>query len=91
MFLLQRYKNGAEKCSKNDVRFDFSDDSTLANQKIGKTIEKPLKELPWNQQNTSLRRDADFIKHIAGSEWPRREVTKDSLKAILLVDLTTVI
>ena len=25
-------------------------DSTLANQKTGKTIGKPLKELPWNQQ-----------------------------------------
>ena len=24
--------------------------STIANQKTGKTIEKPLKELPWNQQ-----------------------------------------
>ena len=26
------------------------DDSTLANQGAGKTIEKPLKELRWNQQ-----------------------------------------
>ena len=25
-------------------------DSTLSNQKTEKTIEKPLKELPWNQQ-----------------------------------------
>ena len=25
-------------------------DSTLANQKTGKTVEEPLKELPWNQQ-----------------------------------------
>ena len=28
----------------------FRDDSTLANQGAGKTIEKALKELPWNQQ-----------------------------------------
>ena len=27
------------------------DDSTLANQGAGKTIEKPLKDLRWNQQN----------------------------------------
>ena len=50
LFLLQRYKYGAKKCPKNQVRFDFWDDSTLANQKTGKIIEKPLKELPWNQQ-----------------------------------------
>ena len=31
-------------------------DSTLANQKTGKTIEKPLKELPWNQQFCSYIR-----------------------------------
>ena len=49
-FLLQRYKYGAKKCPKNHVRFDFWDDSTLANQKTGKTIENPLKELQRNQQ-----------------------------------------
>ena len=32
------------------IPFNFSDDSTLANQGAGKTIEKPLQELPWNQQ-----------------------------------------
>ena len=52
LFLLQRYKNGAIKCPKNHVRFNLGDDSTLANQKTGKTIEKTLKELPWNQQYT---------------------------------------
>ena len=43
LFLLQRYKYGAKKCPKNHVRFDFWDDSTLANQKIGnnrKTFER---------------------------------------------------
>ena len=38
----------------NHIRFDFWDDSTLANQEAGKTIEKPLKELPWNQQCVSI-------------------------------------
>ena len=28
-------------------------DSTLAKQITGKTIENPLEELPWNQQNSS--------------------------------------
>ena len=45
-------KNGPKKCLKNHIPFDFWDDSTLANQRAGKTIEKPLKELPWNQQYT---------------------------------------
>ena len=35
---------------KNHTSFHFRDDSTLANQGAGKTIEKPLKELPWYQQ-----------------------------------------
>ena len=35
-----------EKMSEKHIPFDFSDDSTLANQRAGKTIEKPLKELP---------------------------------------------
>ena len=41
----------AKKCLKNHISFDFLDDSTSTNQRAGKTIEKPLKELPWNQQN----------------------------------------
>ena len=41
--------NMARKMSENHIPFDFWDDSTLANQGAGKTIEKPLKELPWNQ------------------------------------------
>ena len=41
-----------EKMSENHIPFDFSDDSTFAKQGAGKTIEKPLKELPWNQQVT---------------------------------------
>ena len=49
-FLLRWNKYGAKKCLKNHIPFDFWDDSTLANQGAGKTIEKPLKELPWNQQ-----------------------------------------
>ena len=39
-----------EKCLKNHIPFDFWDDLSLTNQGAGKTIEKPLKELPWNQQ-----------------------------------------
>ena len=39
-----------EKCLKNHIPVDFWDDSTLANKEAGKAIEKPLKELPWNQQ-----------------------------------------
>ena len=50
LFLLRWNKNGAKKCLKNHIHFDFWDDSTLANQGAGKTIEKPSKELPWNQQ-----------------------------------------
>ena len=43
--------NGTKKCLKNHIPFNFWGDSTLANQGAGKTIEKPLKELPtWNQQ-----------------------------------------
>ena len=42
LFLLHRCKYGAKKCPKNHVRFDFWDDSTLVNQKTGKTIEKPF-------------------------------------------------
>ena len=46
LFLLQRYKYGTKKCPRNHFRFDFWNDSTLANQKTEKkTIEKPLKEL----------------------------------------------
>ena len=37
--------------SENHIPFDFWDDSTLANQGTGKTIEKPLKELPLNFGN----------------------------------------
>ena len=44
LFLLQRYKYGAKKCPENHVRFDFSQSENR------KTIEQPLKELPWNQQ-----------------------------------------
>ena len=50
LFLLRWNKNGAKKCLKNHIPFDFWDDSTSANQRAGKTIKKPLKELPWNQQ-----------------------------------------
>ena len=60
LFLLQRYKYGAKKCPKNRVRFDFWDNSTLADQKTGKTIEKPLKELPWNQQTSMIRQRNPF-------------------------------
>ena len=54
LFLLRWNKNGAKKCLKNHIPFDFLDDSTLANQGAGKTIEKPLKELLWNQQQIGL-------------------------------------
>ena len=53
LFLLQWNKCGAKKCLKNQIPFDFCDNSTLANQGAGKTIEKLLKELPWNQQSPS--------------------------------------
>ena len=46
LFLLRSNKYGA----RNYIPFDFWDDSTLANQGAGKTIKKPWKELPWNQQ-----------------------------------------
>ena len=38
-------------------------DSTLASQKTGKTIEKPLKELPWNQQCTSRMRSLPQLRN----------------------------
>ena len=50
LFLLRWNKYRAKKCLRNHIPFNFWDDSTLANQGAGKTIEKPLKELPWNQQ-----------------------------------------
>ena len=50
LFLLRWNKYGAKKCLQNHIPFDFWDDSTLANQGAGKTIEKPLNKLPWNQQ-----------------------------------------
>ena len=50
LFLLLWNKYGAKKCLKNHIPFGFWDDSNLANQGAGKTIEKPLKELPRNQQ-----------------------------------------
>ena len=43
-FLLRWNKYGAKKCLKNHIPFDYWDDSTLANQGAGKTIQKPLKE-----------------------------------------------
>ena len=51
LFLLRWNKHGAKKCLKNLIPFDFRDDSNLANQGARKTIEKPLKELLWNQQD----------------------------------------
>ena len=50
LFLLRWNRYGAKKCLQNHIPFDFWDDSTLANQGAGKTIEKPLNKLPWNQQ-----------------------------------------
>ena len=44
--LLHHWKYGTKNVQKTTF------DSTLVNQKPGKTIEKPFKELPWNQQNT---------------------------------------
>ena len=44
-----------KKCLKSHIPFNFLDDSTLANQGAGKTIEKPLEELPSNQQVLSRR------------------------------------
>ena len=39
-------------------------DSTLANQKTGKTIEEPLKELRWNQQN-ACNQHGDLLGHVS--------------------------
>ena len=50
LFLLRWNKYGARICLKTTFHSNFEDDSTLANQGAGKTIEKPLKELPWNQK-----------------------------------------
>ena len=50
LFLLRWNKNGAKKCLKSHIPFDFRDDSISANSGAGKTVEKPLNELPWNQQ-----------------------------------------
>ena len=50
LFLPRWNKCGAKNCLKNHIPFDFWDDSTLASQEAGKTIEKPLKELLWSQQ-----------------------------------------
>ena len=58
LFLLRWNKYGAKKCLKNHIPFDFWDDSTSANQEAGKTIEKPLNELPWNQQHYWIGRRA---------------------------------
>ena len=49
--------NMAQKTSENHIPFDFWDYSTLANQGAGKTIEKPLKELLWNQQSLGFLRE----------------------------------
>ena len=59
-------KIGAKKCLTNHIPFDFWDDSTPANQGARKTMEKPLKELPWNQQiwkwgNSSSSQPAFFV------------------------------
>ena len=52
LFLLRWNKYGAKKCLKNHILFNSWVHSTLANQGAGKTIEKPLKKLPWNQQSS---------------------------------------
>ena len=49
LLLLHCHKYGAKNVKKN-VGFHFRDDSTLANQKARKTIEKPSKGLLWNQK-----------------------------------------
>ena len=55
LFPLRWNKYGSKKCLKNHIPFYFSDDSTLANQEAGETIEKPLNELPWNQQISRIK------------------------------------
>ena len=47
--------NMVRKNVRKHIPFDFWDDSTLANQGAGKTIENHLKELPWNQQHMELQ------------------------------------
>ena len=42
-----------EKMSEKPHSIRLRDDSILTNQGAGKTIEKPLKDLPWNQQKYS--------------------------------------
>ena len=88
-----------EKISENHIPVDFWDDSTLANQGAGKTIEKPLKELPWNQQcnnfECELKHFTIWIKYTGISEililyrllnchnW-RCEFYKKTLKIIMI-------
>ena len=69
LFLLWRNKYGAKKCLKNHIPFDFWDDSTLANQRAGKTIEKPLKDLPWNQQLRSCPYKAFLAYPASCTRW----------------------
>ena len=40
--------------SENHIPFDVWDDSTSLSQGAGKTIDEPLKDLPWNQQMTKM-------------------------------------
>ena len=66
LFLLRWNNYGAKKMSENHISFEFREDSTLANQGAGKTTEKSLKKLPWNQQDeiaTSRNFARDFVSY----------------------------
>ena len=45
------------------IPFDCCDDSTLTSQGAGKTVEKPLKGLPWNHQNQETIWTSGMIKY----------------------------
>ena len=77
LFLLRWNKYGAKKCLKNHIPFDFWNDSTLTNQGARKTIEKLLKELPWNQQSCGLRlmstKNSSMFVALVNDKWSNRE------------------
>ena len=71
LFLLRWNKYGAKKILKTTFHWTF-EMMTLSNQGAGKTIEKHLKELPWNQQQwCRIFIELNFLKHVAdiGDTW----------------------
>ena len=71
------YYGGTNMARKNVWKTTFHStfwgDSTLANQGAGKTIEKPLKELPWNQQVPEPRIWEKSVLTFLGKLWRHRQ------------------